>query len=123
MNVMQLAWNNARAGAAAHGGKPSDYFTESLKLAQDGVIVKHVKSVEWDIVITYAVIALALVGASFIFGVAVKGFVHYLTGFILPNWAMMSAFPIGYALALMVTGKDETLGVIINETVKTVRVA
>lgn len=37
--VFTLAWQNAKTAARIHGGKPSEYFAESLKLAHRGITV------------------------------------------------------------------------------------
>lgn len=37
MNTMKLAHKNAKYGANKFGGKPFEYFAESLKLAHKGI--------------------------------------------------------------------------------------
>ncbi|AFV81328.1 hypothetical protein F862_gp096 [Vibrio phage vB_VpaS_MAR10] len=41
--IFSLAWDNARHAASFHGGKPCEYFAESLKLAYRGISLEPVR--------------------------------------------------------------------------------
>ncbi|ATI19493.1 hypothetical protein KF6_085 [Vibrio phage vB_VpaS_KF6] len=41
--IFSLAWANARHAARFHGGKPCEYFAESLKLAYRGISLEKIQ--------------------------------------------------------------------------------